>query len=417
MDSTRESHGRTTRPAAVRGGHRAKSRTRRIMIGGGALAAAAAATVAVTVASASQPSGSTPGADHAVFVQGNELGGNTIHVFARGDDGTLSASGTYATGGKGGDQVDAPTDSLASQGSLVYDDASGMLLAVNAGSGTVTSFRVEGSRLKDRHVVSSGGAFPASIAVHGRVAYVMNAGGRGSVQGFEISGEGLRPLAGSRRSLGLDNKDIPLFSSSPGQVAFTPDGGALVITTKSANTVEVLPLKRSGQPAVAAPVVNKSAGAVPFAITFDATGRRMLVAEAAKSTVTTYKVRHDGTLKVLQKPLPNGQETLCWLERAGDHFYGGNTGNSTVTGYRMNRHGRLSLTNDVGIATPPSAKSQGVIDLAVTRDERFVYVQNAVSGTVDGFRVKTDGSLTKVTTAGTGLSPFGESGMEGIVAV
>lgn len=189
------------------------------------------------------------------------------------------------------------------------------------------------------------------------------------------------------------------------------------MTTKSANTVEVLPMKRNGLPAVAAPVVNKSAGAVPFAIAFDATGKRMLVAEAAKSTVTTYKVRHDGTLKVLQKPLPNGQETLCWLERAGDHFYGGNTGNSTVTGYRTDRHGRLSLTNDVGIATPPSARSQGVIDLAVTKDERFLYVQNAVSGTVDGFRVRTDGSLTKVTTASTGLSPFGESGMEGIVAV
>ncbi|MEV6196649.1 beta-propeller fold lactonase family protein [Streptomyces sp. NPDC051920] len=417
MHSTPKPHRRTSRSAAGRGGHRATSRTRRIMIGGGALAAAAAATVAVTVASASQYSGSTPGADHAVFVQGNELGGNTIHVFARGDDGSLKAAGTYATGGKGGDQVDAPTDSLASQGSLVYDDASGMLLAVNAGSGTVTSFRVEGNRLTDRHVVSSGGAFPASIAVHGRVAYVMNAGGRGSVQGFEISGGGLRPLAGSYRSLGLANKDIPLFSSSPGEVAFTPDGRSLVVTTKSANTVEVLPMKRNGLPAVAAPVVNKSAGAVPFAIAFDATGKRMLVAEAAKSTVTTYKVRHDGTLKVLQKPLPNGQETLCWLERAGDHFYGGNTGNSTVTGYRTDRHGRLSLTNDVGIATPPSARSQGVIDLAVTKDERFLYVQNAVSGTVDGFRVRTDGSLTKVTTADTGLSPFGESGMEGIVAV
>ncbi|MEV6020160.1 beta-propeller fold lactonase family protein [Streptomyces sp. NPDC051997] len=359
MNNTPEQHRRMSRSAATRGGHRAKSRTRRIMIGGGALAAAAAATVAVTVASASQYSGSAPGADHAVFVQGNELGGNTIHVFARGDDGTLNASGTYATGGKGGDQVDAPTDSLASQGSLVYDDASGMLLAVNAGSGTVTSFRVEGNRLTDRHVVSSGGTFPASIAVHGRVAYVMNAGGRGSVQGFEISGEGLRPLAGSHRSLGLNNKDVPLFSSSPGEVAFTPDGRDLIVTTKSANTVEVLPMRRNGLPSVAAPVVNRSAGAVPFAITFDATGKRMLVAEAAKSTVTTYKVRHDGTLKVLQKPLPNGQETLCWLERAGNHFYGGNTGNSTVTGYRMDRNGRLALTNDVGIAAASAHRAGG----------------------------------------------------------
>jgi 6-phosphogluconolactonase (cycloisomerase 2 family) len=250
--------------------------------------------------------------------------------------------------------------------------------------------------------------------VHGSLAYVMNAGGEGSVQGFRITGEGLKPLRGSHRSLGLDNDKVPLFSSSPGQAAFTPDGRSLVVTTKSANTVEVFPMRRDGRPAHQA-VINDSAGEVPFAITFDR-GGRMLVAEAAKSTVSTYRVRADGRLKVVQQPLPNGQDTLCWLERAGDFFYGGNTGNSTVTGYRTDAHGRLALTNDVGVATPPSARSQGVIDLAVTQDERFVYVQNAVSGTVDGFRVGGDGSLTKVTTV-TGLPAFADSGMEGIAAV
>ena len=107
---------------------------------------------------------------------------------------------------------------------------------------------------------------------------------------------------------------------------------------------------------------------------------------------------------------------VCWLERAGDFFYGGDTGNSTVAGYRMDKHGRLSLTNEVGLATPPSSKSQGVIDIAVTKDAKFVYVQNATSGTVDGFRVERNGSLTKVTTA-EGLPAFAESGMEGIAAM
>ncbi|MCX4612397.1 MULTISPECIES: beta-propeller fold lactonase family protein [Streptomyces] len=390
------------------------------LVGAGILAAAAAVTT-VTVASAGEvPRGhddagsAKAGADHAVFVQGNELDGNTIHVFKRARDGRLSSAGTYATGGKGGDQVDAPTDSLASQGSLVYDDRSGLLLAVNAGSGTVTSFRVEGQRLTDRRVVRSGGDFPSSIAVSGRLAYVMNAGGAGSVQGFRITAKGLEPLRDAHRSLGLDNKRVPLFSSSPGQVAFTPGGRELVVTTKSANSVEVFPMTRDGRPARRA-VVNDSAGAVPFAITFDKAGR-MLVAEAKESTVSTYRVRVDGILEVVQKSLPNGQNTLCWLERAGDFFYGGNTGNSTVTGYRTDRRGRLALTNDVGVAAPPSAESQGVIDLAVTKDEKFLYVQNATSGTVDGFRIGRNGSLTKVGTT-PGLPPFAESGMEGIAAV
>jgi DNA-binding beta-propeller fold protein YncE len=392
-----------------------------LTVAGAGVLAVAAAAVTVTIASADEPGSrrvetysTKAGADHAVFVQGNELKSNSIHVFRRAEDGKLTAAGRYATGGKGGDQVDAPTDSLASQGSLVYDDLSGTLIAVNAGSGTVTSFQVHGQKLTHRTVVVSGGDFPSSVAVYGRVAYVMNAGGAGSVQGFGITREGLKPLPGSHRSLGLDNKKVPLFSSSPGQIAFTPDGRALVVTTKSANTIEVFPVGRDSLPARKA-VVNKSAGMVPFAITFDRAGH-MLVAEAAKSTVSTYKLRPDGRLKVVQGPLPNGQDTLCWLERAGNFFYGGNTGNSTVTGYRTDRRGRLELTNTVGIATPPSAKSQGVIDLAVTRDQRFLYVQNATSGTVDGFRVGRNGSLTKVTTV-TGLPSFAGSGMEGITAV
>ncbi|MCX4910568.1 beta-propeller fold lactonase family protein [Streptomyces sp. NBC_00878] len=317
MHSSRKTHRRTSRPADIHGGHRVKSRTRRIVIGGGVLAIAGAATVAVSLASASQYSGSAAGADHAVFVQGNELDGNTIHVFARGDDGKLSPSGTFATGGQGGDQVDAPTDSLASQGSLVYDDASGMLLAVNAGSGTVTSFRVEGQQLKNPRVVDSRGKFPASIAVHGTVAYVMNAGGEGSVQGFRITSKGLKPLKGSHRSLGLDNEDTPRFDSSPGEVEFAPDGRNLIVTTKGNNTVEVFPMKRDGLLAVAEPVVNKSAGGVPFAISFDKTGKRMLVAEAEKSTVTTYKVKHDGKLRFFNSPCPAARRSCAgWSARA-----------------------------------------------------------------------------------------------------
>ncbi|MFJ6895818.1 hypothetical protein [Streptomyces hokutonensis] len=224
------------------------------VVGAGILAAAAAVT-AVSVASAGEvehghdtAEKAEAGADPAVFVQGDELAGNTIHVFKRAQDGTLSAAGSYATGGKGGDQVDAPTDSLASQGSLVYDDRSRLLLAVNAGSNTVTSFRVEGQKLTDRHVVGSDGDFPASITVSGGIAYVMNVGGAGSVQGFRLTAASPAPLSDAHRSLGLDNKRVPLFSSSPGQVAFTPGGRELAVTTKSANTVEVFPVARDGRP-------------------------------------------------------------------------------------------------------------------------------------------------------------------------
>ena len=66
-----------------------------------------------------------------------------------------------------------------------------MLLAVNAGSNTVSLFRVRGDHLRLKQVIASGGQFPVSIAVHGNLVYVLNAGGEGSVQGYWLGGDHL----------------------------------------------------------------------------------------------------------------------------------------------------------------------------------------------------------------------------------
>jgi hypothetical protein len=57
----------------------------------------------------------------AVFVQSNAPTGNQVLVYARKDDGSLRAEGSYATGGNGGAEVGAVVDPLASQDSLTYD--------------------------------------------------------------------------------------------------------------------------------------------------------------------------------------------------------------------------------------------------------------------------------------------------------
>src|SRR2546421_7437556 len=144
----------------------------------------------------------------AVFVQTNEPSGNRIVVYDRGADGQLSTAGTYATGGNGGVALPGTeSDHLASQGSLLFDGGHKLLIAVNAGSDTVSSFRVQGDRLELRSVVSSGGQFPASVSVHDNLAYVLNSGGTGIVQGFRVDANGLRPIPGSARTLALANTD------------------------------------------------------------------------------------------------------------------------------------------------------------------------------------------------------------------
>jgi len=336
-----------------------------------------------------------------VWAQTNEVAGNRIVVYDRAGDGTLSQAGTYATGGNGG--VAAPgaeSDHLASQGSLVYDSRHSILIAVNAGSDTVTTFKVHGDRLQGRKVVASGGEFPASIAVHGRLVYVLNAGGPGIVQGYWIRGHHLRPIAGSARSLGLANGNPPNFLTSPGQVGFSPNGRKLLVTTKlSGSHVDVFHVRGDGTLS-AAPVVNNSATPVPFAFTFTPQGR-LADGEAGASSLTTYELNGDGTLAD-PRSATDGQMALCWIVRAGGFYYVSNTASNNLSSFTVAVDGTPTLL--AAVAAPTNA---GPIDLTVSG--RYLYGQTGTTGTIDEFRINGDGSLT-ATGSVTGL-PVGQEGI------
>jgi DNA-binding beta-propeller fold protein YncE len=128
-------------------------------------------------------------------------------------------------------------------------------------------------------VLRSGGAFPVSVAVHGDLVYVLNALNGGSVQGYRVLGSFLVRIPGSHRALGLDPNATPQFTTTPGQVAFTPDGTQLLVTTKgNGNDIDVFGVGFGGLLS-ARPAVNAEPGAVPFAISFDPFGH-LVIAEA-----------------------------------------------------------------------------------------------------------------------------------------
>jgi 6-phosphogluconolactonase (cycloisomerase 2 family) len=383
--------------------------------------------------------GEAKGRDGMVFVQTNDPEHNSVLAFRRAADGKLTPAGEFPTGGRGGAQKDNPFDPLASQESLVFDRRNNMMIAVNAGSNSVTTFRVRDGRLTHPRTVASGGDFPVSIAVSGRTVYVLNAGGDTSVTGFRLGPHGLRPLAGSTRKLGITNAAVPLFTDSPPQVGFSPDGRHLVVTTKSRNTIEVFAVSHDGMLS-AKPVTTTSAGDVPFSFVFDRAGH-LLVTEAAKSGVTSYTLRKNGTLDVITPSVESGQQVLCWIARAGRFFYGTNPGSSTISLYTVDGKGKVSLGGKDGViaaaggpeaiaevaaaaaaaaedpdAAPAEAPGAGPIDLAATADGTLLYVQNTLAGTIEGFRVGPNGELTLVETASQGLPVFADgSGMEGLV--
>jgi len=369
-------------------------------------AAAAALAVAAFTAPAASAATKPPtshGADGAVFALTDNTAGNAVAAYYRAANGTLTPAGTYATGGLGGILTGSVVDHTASQGALAYDQDHGLLLAVNPGSNTVSVFFVHGDRLTLSQVLPSGGDFPVSVTVHGNHAYVLNALGGGSLYGYRITGGRLTPMTGSSRALSLGTTAASPFTATPGQVAFTPDGTQLLVTTKGAsNAVDVFSVKADGRLS-ASPAVNSLPGDVPFAVDFDQAGR-VVLAEAGPSAIATFTLSNGGQL-TQEDAQSTGQMATCWVVRAGQYVYTANAGSGSVSGYNIGHAGALTALGN-------TTTDAGTVDPASAAGGRFLYVRTGAAGLVDEFAVGAGGALTPL---GSVTVP-GAAGGEGIAA-
>jgi 6-phosphogluconolactonase (cycloisomerase 2 family) len=363
---------------------------------------AAAATGLVGAPSQAAVAHHSPARPHVVFVQNDDPSGNSITAYDRTASGGLTQVGSYPTGGLGGVLAGSAVDHLASEGSLAYDRASHRLFAVNAGSDSITVFGVHGDRLTREQVIGSGGSFPVSITVdHGRV-FVLNARAGGSVQGFVTSHGRLVRVPAWHRGLGLDPTQTPEFTSTPGQIGFTPDGRQVVVTTKNGgNSILVF---RPGLGRLAAPVETDLPGTVPFGFDFDARGD-LAVTEAGPSAVATFGIARNGTLTA-RDTAATAQAATCWVIASGNTLYASNAGSGTLSSYRVGPAGALSALGN-------TATDGGTVDATVSGDGDYLYVQTGATGTVDAFRIHHDGSLTA---SGSVVVPNAVGG-EGIVAL
>jgi hypothetical protein len=351
-----------------------------------------AATTATTALFAGPASAATltehySNSSHAVFVQTDETAGNHVVAYREAPDGTLSLGGTYATGGKGGVLATSVIDHLASQGAVTYDPRHRLLYVVNAGSDSVSVFAVHGANLSLRQVVGSGGSFPVSVAVHGDVAYVLNALNGASIQGYYVIGDRLLAMPGSHRALGLDPTQVT-FTETPGQVAFSPDGAHLLVTTKAnGNNIEVFGIDHFGWPSTHAAITNVPGG-VPFAISYDPRGH-VEVAMAGTASVTSYRLNGNGTLTQLAATVPTGQAGTCWVVSDGQLLFTTNPGSASVTSLTAGSTGNVTVDG----STPTDA---GTVDPAVSSNGKYLYVETGAAGVVDEYAVHTNGALTKI---------------------
>ena len=331
------------------------------------------------------------GSGHALFLLTGGSGANKVLTYQRASDGSVSYVGATFTRGQGAIAAGAMADPLASQDGLVLADNNKVLVAVNAGSDTVTVFSVNGTSLRRTEVIGSGGLFPSSIAVHGSTVAVLNSGGAGSVAEFTLNNGTLTAKPGEVRSLGLSNTTPPGFVAGPGQVGFSPDGTHLIVAAKhSIDAFEVFNISGNGVLGTT-PVRTSSQVPVPFAFSFDPSGHLVDV-EAGNSSLSTYTVNPNGSLSAIGT-VSDGAKALCWLAGAQGYWFGSNAGSGTVSSFSVNSSGTPSLVNATAATTHP-----GSTDETVSPDGKVLYVESGGTGAIDAFSIGSGGALSPIET-------------------
>ena len=312
-----------------------------------------------------------------IFTMTNATDGNAILIFNHHPQQGLVSAGSVASGGNG------TGGGLGNQGGVILSPHHRWLYAVNAGSDSVSTFRVHKGGLTLIDTVASGGSQPVSLTLHDDLLYVLNAGSD-SIAGFTVNQNGtLSPLNDSVRALSGSG-------TAPAQIGFTPWGDALVVTEKATNQITTFAVGEDGRPGPA--LVNASAGATPFGFDFDRYGH-LLVSEAAggapdASSLTSYEVREDATLAVLASSVPTTGTAACWVEmsRNGKYAFTTNAGSSSISAYRSGRDGSLMLTTEDGVAASTGPGS-APIDLALSARGNYLFALSAANGTVAAFRL------------------------------
>lgn len=354
-------------------------------------------------------------AEGAVFTMNNAAAANYVVVFERDEEGRLTRMDSVSTGGRGsGPDPTFGTDPLTSQDAVILSDDNELLFVVNAGSDEVSSFRVDGDgdlTLASR--VSSGGDFPVSLAYRDGLLYVVNANSGGSISGFTVGNDGaLAPLAGSTKP--LSGAAMP----GPGSIRISPDGASIVVTEKPTNRLVLYALSASGLPGN--PVVMASPGPTPFGADFDDLGHYILsqgnvgpnrAAVPDGSSVSSLVLPTATTTTTVTNSLGTTETAACWIQITPDgrYAYTTNTGSGTITGFRIAADGSLTrLTPDGRTAiTGPNTQP---LDMAYA--DGFLYALTPGEGGIAVFRVNDDGSLTRRNEAGVGgVLPIGVTGL------
>ena len=378
----------------------------------------------------------------------NVQGPNVIIAYGRNADGSLTPIGPNSTGGNGGDfDGGEGLDPLISAYALTKTDDNANLLAVNAGSNTITSFNInEDYSLELVGSQDTGALGPNSIAYSPRpdaadglkgIVYVSNitrqeflSGGepehQGTVTGYWLLNDGsLSPIGGSTRDL----------ANRPSAVQFSPDGnwlvvasinsGASALASGSEDELVVYSVNADGTlsdtawgAATSTLRGNTEGRNLPSAIGFQIVGDNYVVVTEAREfqpdgtppafpalqdgSVSTWQIQADGTLTPISLDIRSGEgntgRTACWLDFTADGstFFVSNAIEAGLASYSFN-NGIVALIDQTaalgngtgGADNGPDAfaNTEGWIDMWITDDGAYLYQLYGLDGTIGIYRI------------------------------
>jgi 6-phosphogluconolactonase (cycloisomerase 2 family) len=398
---------------------------------------------------------------------------NALVAYGRNPDGTLTFIGKFLSGGAGGHlNGGAGSDPLVAADSVLNVD-NRYILQVNAGSNSISSYRVNDDySLTLVSVVPSGGFGPNTIAERDEIVYVGNASRNGvftgpadevgNVTAFRLDKRTgvLSEIPGSTRNLVGRSTDLRI----------APDGRSLVASVYNAGSQEIAPQSEVEElesfaifaPGVLSPTPVSTATSTPlndpagrnlpsgFGFTIrEVNGRQVVVVTEAREflasgapatlsqfqtgSVSTFSLSEFGILAPISLDVPtstpiatgpmNTSTSTCWIafDNTGSTFWIASTTSAVISTYRFHDTGTITLVDSrAAEGTPfnpaaanPVAGGSGFVDLVTSRDSKVLYQLLSAQGTINVYRIGPT-SLTLVQQESQGLPP---DNVEGLVYV
>lgn len=347
-----------------------------------------------------------PGAVGAAFALTNAPFNNEVVAFSRASSGALTQSGIFSTGGAG-QGVDFDSDY-----GLTLSPDHKYLYAVSPASDMITVFGVQGSCLHQLQQIYAGDQ-PVGMTYDWdkKLLYALDQSVAGpGIFGFHIQSDGcLAPIT---------NKTLAISTpiGVPGTVLFVNDGNGLIVTNKVGSNLDYFSVESDGS--AKGPITTTlSSGQRPFGAALGSNGTLYIIESGlpylTNAAVSTYHPTTDGALQPITKSAKNQQTDGCWIVLSKDnkYVYTANFLSGTVSSYAVGSGGSATLIN--GVAANQGNKSEPV-DLALSSDGKFLYNLLRGYGSITAHAIESDGSLNRIGMYGQGQGLPANNGASGL---